>query len=606
MPGRSSRCRPSCQRISRISSRPAVDPAGEALLERGVSRPGRQLRVGRRQSAKKRVERGRAAMRAAEPDLGREQLRRARSGRRAAGRARRDSPAAVGARATISSSSVWVGSSIVAPQNAYQVRAARRQLRVHEPVGDGAPRQIARGRAPRGRFLRARGPPGSGPLVEVDQLGDGQAARDRECGRRRGSRCASRREAVVGQHAVVGAHDAYGAVLPDEFEDRHEPSKIGAAWTSLLSSFPPSSNGSDRRRAPRTGRLLVRALEPSATRRRWPAPPGADGRGGGAARSSLEPPFDGIRTFGPRSELAWRGGVARRAGAAGGRGRRSAAGCGHAPRSARRRRSCPPWPRRSIRGSAPLVEEIGRTIEEDGSDVRDSRVAGAAAAAQGGAREPAARRRGAAAARAARAGCASTCRRSSSRSAAGGRCSRSRRAPRRACRGSSTTSRTAGRRCSSSRSRSSSSATGWSEASAAEREEVARILRELSASVGSGPPLSSRSSRRAVRSTWRSRAGSSRGRGAVQPSDRGGGAPGRCTAPVARPGNGCPDRPRPGRFARARDQRAEHGRQDGGAEDARARRAAPPGRSASAGRDARRCRCSTTCSPTSATGSRSR
>ena len=61
-----------------------------------------------------------------------------------------------------------------------------------------------------------------------------------------------------------------------------------------------------------------------------------------------------------------------------------------------------------------------------------------------------------------------------------------------------------------------------------------------------------------------------------------------------------------GDAARARDQRPEHGRQDGRAEDARPRRAAPPSRPAPAGRRRRRCRSSTRCSPTSATGSRSR
>ena len=145
------------------------------------------------------------------------------------------------------------------------------------------------------------------------------------------------------------------------------------------------------------------------------------------------------------------------------------------------------------------------------------------------------------------------------------------------------------------------------EAAAEAREEVERILRELSASVAAHADAlvalveTTADVDVVARLAARSRALARRAGDGVRRR-----APARRAPPAARPRDRRADRPRPRPAARGRDQRPEHGRQDGRAEDARPRRAAAPVRAATARRRRRRCRCSTACSPTSATGSRSR
>ena len=122
------------------------------------------------------------------------------------------------------------------------------------------------------------------------------------------------------------------------------------------------------------------------------------------------------------------------------------------------------------------------------------------------------------------------------------------------------------------------------EAAADAREEVERILGELSAAVASR----AEALRVLVESTGALDLALARG----GLSQAWGGAPvevsdhvqlaGRPSS-AARRRDGGSDRPRPRRGPRARDQRPQHGRQDGCAEDDRAGRAAPPVRATPAG-----------------------
>ena len=145
------------------------------------------------------------------------------------------------------------------------------------------------------------------------------------------------------------------------------------------------------------------------------------------------------------------------------------------------------------------------------------------------------------------------------------------------------------------------------EAAAEAREEVERILRELSSSVAAHADalvalvettadvdvvLASGALSRAWGGAPVTVSDDVRLLGARHPS--------------ARPRDRRSDRSRPRRVARRRDQRPEHGREDGRVEDARPRRAVAPVRAAPAGRVGVAAGVRPTCSPTSATGSRSR
>ena len=112
------------------------------------------------------------------------------------------------------------------------------------------------------------------------------------------------------------------------------------------------------------------------------------------------------------------------------------------------------------------------------------RLARAAPPARRAAQRPAARHRAAHAPRPLERAARSPAGDASSPSAAAGPCWRSRRSARGKVPGVVHDSSARGRRCSSSRSRSSSSPTGWRRRPSAEREEVERILRELSQLVG--------------------------------------------------------------------------------------------------------------------------
>ena len=145
------------------------------------------------------------------------------------------------------------------------------------------------------------------------------------------------------------------------------------------------------------------------------------------------------------------------------------------------------------------------------------------------------------------------------------------------------------------------------EAESAEREEVARILRELSHEVGSARRLARRPRRSGRRDRPRARfrqpLASVAGRACGESPQ---GRPARRPTPAPRPRGRCPDRPRARRLARGRDLRPEHRRQDRRPEDARPCRSAPPVRAATARRRGRAPRSSTRCSQTSATSNRSR
>ena len=145
------------------------------------------------------------------------------------------------------------------------------------------------------------------------------------------------------------------------------------------------------------------------------------------------------------------------------------------------------------------------------------------------------------------------------------------------------------------------------EAEVAERDEVTRILRNLSSLVGAqAGALASLVAATASLDLALACGSLSRSwRGAVVTAER------RCrparSAPSApRPVGGRPDRPRARRAPRARDQRAEHRRQDRRAEDARARRRPAPVRAPPAGSTRPRSPSSTRSWSTSATSSRSR
>ena len=145
------------------------------------------------------------------------------------------------------------------------------------------------------------------------------------------------------------------------------------------------------------------------------------------------------------------------------------------------------------------------------------------------------------------------------------------------------------------------------EAASAEREEVERILAELSARVGAVAAALETAVETAAALDLALACGARVAPLARRPrSGRRRGAPPRCAASAAARRDRRPHRPRSRRFARARRQRAEHRRQDRGAEDARPRGAAAPGRAAAARRPGRCCPSSTRCWPTSATSSRSR
>ena len=380
---------------------------------------------------------------------------------------------------------------------------------------------------------------------------------------------------------------------------------------SRCSSFRRSWSGSSSRPRPTYGEELARGLLPSADRRRGRAPPGADGRGG----SRCSTPRPSRRSPGSRT-------CARPP-----RARRAAASLGPADLHARRPRGRGRRSRRGAslargRGVAPLLREL---VEPDraGAGRRSPRRSSAASPTT-----------------------APTCATPRRRAAPPARRARERPQPR--ARAARALARSADLRDSlqetfvterggrpvlavkaSARGKvpgvvHDSSSSGQTlfvepfaiveltnrlaEAASAEREEVERILRELSRARRRARPreLGALVEATGALDLVLARAGlSRRWRGAA---GRGGRrrAAARRAPPAARPGDGGADRPRPRRPARARRQRPEHGRQDGRAEDARARGAAPPGGPAAAGGRRRRCRCSTTCSPTSATSSRSR
>ena len=129
------------------------------------------------------------------------------------------------------------------------------------------------------------------------------------------------------------------------------------------------------------------------------------------------------------------------------------------------------------------------------------------------------------------------------------------------------------------------------EAESAEREEVARILRELSQGVGEvEPALASLVEAVAqIDLVLACAALSRRWRGTEVRRERRRRPPRRST-PAARPVDGRRRRPRARRPACPRDQRAEHGRQDRRAEDARAGGGSPSVRSAPTGRACRAAR----------------
>ncbi len=147
-----------------------------------------------------------------------------------------------------------------------------------------------------------------------------------------------------------------------------------------------------------------------------------------------------------------------------------------------------------------------------------------------------------------------------------------------------------------------------SEAMAAERDEVERILAELSAGVGDvgrGPGDGRRAPSPRSTSRWRAGLLSRRWGGCpVEPTDGAVELLERAP-PAARPRHRDPRRPAAGRPARGRRQRPEHRRQDGGAEDARAWSRCCTSAACDRRRARRGCRSSTRCWRTSATSSRS-
>ncbi len=160
-----------------------VDPAGEPLLERGVERPCRQLRVGRRQRRAGRRRARAPARRRAGPRPRRASC--ARSGRRAADRARRGCrrPWARGRRARRARSGSARRSSRPRTRTrcCRRARAAGARGRRRRSAGPGR-----RPRAPPGRCLRARGPPGPPGRARAAPRRSGGAPGS--AGRRRGSR----------------------------------------------------------------------------------------------------------------------------------------------------------------------------------------------------------------------------------------------------------------------------------------------------------------------------------------------------------------------------------------------------------------------------------
>ena len=236
-------------------------------------------------------------------------------------------------------------------------------------------------------------------------------------------------------------------------------------------------------------------------------------------------------------------------------------------------------------GLGRLADQIDRTIEEDGSGVRDAASPRASPAAP---RAPG--RPGAVAERLRRSRatprCASTSRTTSSRSAAAARCSRVKRLGRaEPSRESSTTARAPGRRSSSSRSPSWRTTNRLREAESAEREEVdadpararprpsAQQAAALDALVEAVAAIDLALACGTLSRRWRGCARDDRPQG--RPARR-------ARHPLLDPGGRRADRPRARRAARARDQRPEHRRQDRRAQDPRPRCAAAPVRAPAA------------------------
>ena len=261
------------------------------------------------------------------------------------------------------------------PPERVPARPAPRQLRVDEAIGDGAARKISESEHRTGGLAERQGG------LELGQIGDAEAACD---GVRAGNVDLGARpdgQAVVGQDAVVGPHDRVrGAVLPDELEGRHEPSRVGIAGLLLLDSgrmdlaaleFPAVVERLATAAATSYGEELVRALVPSADPDEVARRQALTAEVVALLDASLEPPLNGISDIRADAELAGRGGTLGPSGlravadtVAGGLRARDSLGA-EAPLLGELALAIEP-------DLGSLVEEIGRAVEEDGSDLRDT------------------------------------------------------------------------------------------------------------------------------------------------------------------------------------------------------------------------------------------
>ena len=169
------RCRGARRDAGRAASAPPRTSSNPASTQRasrcssGSSAARGQLRIGRRQPAEKCVERG--GLRAAEPDAGLDELR----ARDLVDELRIELFELAGSRSARGRrvvEPVWVGSSIVAPQNAYHVLPPRASCGWTRPSATER-----RARSATASTARALSPELAAVRVELEQLRHGQAAR---------------------------------------------------------------------------------------------------------------------------------------------------------------------------------------------------------------------------------------------------------------------------------------------------------------------------------------------------------------------------------------------------------------------------------------------